>query len=126
MMVSPDEMSASSAPSIRPLKSCEKKFGQLIIGTRLAHLRRAPKHRSARRQSFSQVMCSCPSLQLPSGFGVALSPGTTSMMSKKSSGPFIAAFALPRMMTTGTHELMVRRRGNAPRRRSIAGGYRFS
>src|SRR6201995_5908938 len=31
-MVRPDEMSASSAPSTRPLKHCETKLAQLIMG----------------------------------------------------------------------------------------------
>ena len=31
MMVSPDEMSASKAPSTNPLKHCDMKLGQLII-----------------------------------------------------------------------------------------------
>src|SRR6188768_1493278 len=32
MMVNPDEISASKAPSTKPLKHCDKKFVQLIIG----------------------------------------------------------------------------------------------
>src|SRR5690348_16995812 len=32
MMVRPEAISASSAPEASPLKSCEKKFGQVIIG----------------------------------------------------------------------------------------------
>jgi hypothetical protein len=31
MMVKPELMSASKAPSARPLKTCEMKFGQLIM-----------------------------------------------------------------------------------------------
>src|SRR3954468_8916328 len=33
MMVSPELISASSAPSTRPLKSCETKLGQVIMKT---------------------------------------------------------------------------------------------
>ena len=31
MMVNPDEINASNAPSTKPLKHCDMKFAQLII-----------------------------------------------------------------------------------------------
>src|SRR5262249_4115016 len=42
MMVSPDAISASSAPSTRPLKHCEMKLAQLITGRSGPEKRRGP------------------------------------------------------------------------------------
>src|SRR5262249_38630909 len=40
MMVRPDEISASKAPSTRPLKHCDMKLAQFIIGRIISHRQR--------------------------------------------------------------------------------------
>src|SRR5262245_2426618 len=49
MMVRPEEISASSAPSTRPLKHCEMKLGQLIIQS-IPDGKQAVKPRRVRRK----------------------------------------------------------------------------
>src|SRR6478609_2141599 len=97
MMVRPELISASNAPSASPLKSWETKLGQLIMKNDLgpglqteADRARGPQKRLTprqaracrRRQQLAQAQVYAPRLQPnASGFCIRPSPGTISTTS---------------------------------------------
>src|SRR5947199_10548426 len=104
MIVSPELISASSAPSARPLNNWEIKLGQLImendlgpdlqmngVAARALIKKLAPRQALAclRRQESGSTHVYAPRLQPnASGFCINPSPVTISTTSQKSSLPF--------------------------------------